>query len=78
MKKELNLANVLISLIMLAVGVILVINSEDMINMMTWFIGIVIKLISIIRIIYLFNDKILNLPEMVSGRFLPLQVCRIL
>ena len=24
------------------------------------------------------NDKILNLPEMVSGRFLPLQVCRIL
>ena len=42
MKKELNLANVLISLIMLAVGVILVINSEAMINMMSWFIGIVI------------------------------------
>ena len=60
MKKELNLANVLISLIMLAVGVILVINSEAMINMMSWFIGIVIILISIIRIIYLFNDKILN------------------
>ena len=60
MKKELNLANVLISLIMLTVGVILVINSEAMINMMSWFIGIVIILISIIRIIYLFNDKILN------------------
>ena len=60
MKKELNLANVLISLIMLTVGVILVINSETMINMMSWFIGIVIILISIIRIIYLFNDKILN------------------
>ena len=60
MKKELNLANVLISLIMLAVGVILVINSKAMINMMSWFIGIVIILISIIRIIYLFNDKILN------------------
>ena len=60
MKKELNLANVLISLIMLAVGVILVINSEAMINMMSWFIGIVIILISIIKIIYLFNDKILN------------------
>ena len=52
MKKELNLANVLISLIMLTVGVILVINSEAMINMMSWFIGIVIILISIIRIIY--------------------------
>ena len=60
MKKELNLANVLISLIMLAVGVILVINSEAMINMMSWFIGIVIILISIIKIIYLFNGKILN------------------
>ena len=60
MKKELNLANVLISLIMLAVGVILVINSEAMINMMSWFIGIVIILISIIKIIYFFNDKILN------------------
>ena len=60
MKKELNLANVLISLIMLTVGVILVINSAAIINMMSWFIGIVIILISIIRIIYLFNDKILN------------------
>lgn len=60
MKKELNLSNVLISLIMLTVGVILVINSESIINMMSWFIGIVIILISIIKIIYLFNDKILD------------------
>ncbi len=60
MKKELNLANVLISIIMLVVGVILVINSEAIINMMSWFIGIVIILISIIKIIYLFNDKILD------------------
>ena len=59
MKKELNLSNVLISLIMLTVGVILVINSESIINMMSWFIGIVIILISIIKIIYLFKDKIL-------------------
>lgn len=60
MKKELNLANVLISFIMLAVGVILVINSESLINMMSWIIGVVIILISIIKIIYLFNDKILD------------------
>lgn len=60
MKKELNLSNVLISLIMLTVGIILVINSESIINMMSWFIGIVIILISIIKIIYLFNDKILD------------------
>ena len=60
MKKELNLSNVLISLIMLTVGVILVINSESIINMMSWFIGIVIILISIIKIIYLYNDKILD------------------
>ena len=52
MKKELNLSNVLISLIMLTVGVILVINSESIINMMSWFIGIVIILISIIKIYY--------------------------
>ena len=60
MKKELNLSNVLISLIMLAVGVVLVINSESLINMMSWIIGVVIILISIIKIIYLFNDKILD------------------
>ena len=60
MKKELNLSNVLISLIMLTVGVILVINSDAMINMMSWIIGVVVILISIIKIIYLFNDKILD------------------
>ena len=49
MKKELNLANVLISFIMLTVGIILVINSQTIINMMSWFIGIVIILISIIK-----------------------------
>lgn len=60
MKKEINLSNVLISLIILAVGVILVINSESIINMMSWFIGIVIILIGIIKIISLFNNKYLD------------------
>ena len=60
MKKDLNLSNVFISLIILAVGIILVIDSESLINMMSWIIGVVIILISIIKIIYLFNDKILN------------------
>ena len=60
MKKELNLSNILISLIILAVGIILVINSDAMINMMSWVIGVVVILISIIKIIYLFNDKILD------------------
>ena len=49
MKKELNLSNVLISLIMLTVGVILVINSESIINMMSWFIGIVIPVGGIVN-----------------------------
>lgn len=60
MKKDINLSNVLISLIMLTVGIILVIDSESLINMMSWIIGVVIILISIIKIIYLFNDKILD------------------
>lgn len=60
MKKEINLTNVLISLVMLAVGIILVIDSESIINMMSWIIGVTIILISIIKIIYLFNDKILD------------------
>ena len=46
MKKELNLSNVLISLIMLTVGVILVINSDVLINAMSWVIGAVVILIS--------------------------------
>lgn len=60
MKKELNLSNLLVSLIILTVGIILVIDSDSIINMMSWFIGAVIILISIIKIIYLFNDKILD------------------
>lgn len=57
MKKDINLSNLLISIIMLVVGVILLINSESIINMMSWIIGIVIILISIIKVIGLFNDK---------------------
>ena len=57
MKKDINLSNLLISIIMLVVGVILLINSESIINMMSWIIGIVILLISIIKVIGLFNDK---------------------
>lgn len=60
MKKDLNLSNVLISIIMCIVGVILVINSQSIINMMSWIIGIVIILISIIKVISLFNDKVLD------------------
>lgn len=60
MKKDLNLSNVLIAIIMCVVGVILVVNSQSIINMMSWIIGIVIILISVIKIISLFNDKILD------------------
>lgn len=60
MKRDLNLSNVLISIIMCVVGVILVINSQAIINMMSWIIGIVIILISIIKIISLFNEKVLD------------------
>ena len=70
MKKELNLSNVLISLIMLTVGVILVINSDVLINAMSWVIGAVVILISIIKIIYLFNDKILDTTALVINIFL--------
>ncbi len=64
MKKDINLSNVLVSIIMLIVGVILVIDSESIINMMSWIIGIVIILISIIKIIFLFNDEVLNTTEL--------------
>lgn len=70
MKKELNLSNVLISLIMLTVGVILVINSDVLINAMSWVIGAVVILISIIKIIYLFNDKILDTTALAINIFL--------
>lgn len=60
MKKDINLSNLLISIIMLVVGVILVVNSQSIINMMSWIIGIVVILISIIKIIGLFNDKRLD------------------
>ena len=60
MKKELSLSNLLVSLVILTVGIILVIDSQSIINMMSWFIGATIILISIIKIIYLFNDKILD------------------
>ena len=70
MKKELNLANVLISLVMLAVGIILVINSDVLISAMSWVIGAVVILISIIKIIYLFNDKILDTTSLAINIFL--------
>ena len=60
MKKELSVSNLLVSLVILTVGIILVIDSQSIINMMSWFIGATIILISIIKIIYLFNDKILD------------------
>lgn len=60
MKKDINFSNLLISMIMLVVGVILVVNSQSIINMMSWIIGIVVILISIIKIIGLFNDKRLD------------------
>lgn len=60
MKKDLSLSNVLISVIMCVVGIILVINSQSIINMMSWIIGIVVILISIIKIIGLFNEKVLD------------------
>ena len=69
MKKELNLSNVLISLIMLAVGIVLVINSQALISAMSWIIGAVIILISIIKIIYLFNDKILDTTALALNIF---------
>lgn len=70
MKKELNLSNVLISLVMLAVGIILVINSDVLISAMSWVIGAVVILISIIKIIYLFNDKILDTTSLAINIFL--------
>lgn len=60
MKKDINLSNLLVSLIMLVVGVILVINSAAIISMMSWIIGVVIILMSVIKVIGLFNDKILD------------------